>query len=98
MIDEINRHDDCFCDCFLFWWDCSLNSGLHACKAGTLPLDAALQSILLWIFWRWGFVNYLLRLDSEQDTPDVGNQVARITGRTHQVNDFFISTSAKNFS
>jgi hypothetical protein len=28
-----------------------LNSGLHACKAGTVPLEPHLQSILLWLFW-----------------------------------------------
>jgi hypothetical protein len=26
-----------------------LNSGLHACKAGTLLLESCLQSILLWL-------------------------------------------------
>jgi hypothetical protein len=29
-----------------------LNSGLHACKAGTLLFEPHLQSILLWLFWR----------------------------------------------
>jgi hypothetical protein len=30
-----------------------LNSGLRACKTGTLLLESCLQSILLWLFWRW---------------------------------------------
>jgi hypothetical protein len=37
-----------------FWWDWYLNSGLHDCKAGALPLEPHLQSILLWLFWTWG--------------------------------------------
>jgi hypothetical protein len=35
-------------------WDWGLNSGLHIFKAGTLLLEPYLQSILLWLFWRWG--------------------------------------------
>jgi hypothetical protein len=30
-----------------------LNSGFWACKVGTLLLEPCLQSILLWLFWRW---------------------------------------------
>jgi hypothetical protein len=47
--------------CFLFV-DWGLNSGLCTCKAATLPLDPHLQSILLWLFWRWSFLNYWPRL------------------------------------
>jgi hypothetical protein len=39
-------------DNLFFWWDWGLNSGLHACKGGTLLLEPHLQSILLWLFWR----------------------------------------------
>jgi hypothetical protein len=39
---------------FFFWWTWGLNSQLCTCKAGALPLEAHLQSILLWLFWRWG--------------------------------------------
>jgi hypothetical protein len=39
-----------------------LNSELCAHKAGTLPLEPLFQSILLWLFWRWGLANYLPRL------------------------------------
>jgi hypothetical protein len=35
-------------------WDWHLNLGLRICKAGVLPLEPHLQSILLWLFWRWG--------------------------------------------
>jgi hypothetical protein len=38
----------------MFWWDWSLNSGLHTCKAGSLLFEAHLHPILLWLFWRWG--------------------------------------------
>jgi hypothetical protein len=40
-----------------FWWDWGLTSGLHTCKVGTLLLEPHLQSILLWLFWRWGLEN-----------------------------------------
>jgi hypothetical protein len=36
-------------------WDWSLNWGLHACKTGTLPLEPYRQSILLLLFWTWGY-------------------------------------------
>jgi hypothetical protein len=53
---------------FLFWvWD--LNSGLHACKSGTLPFSHT-SSILLWLFWTWGLVNYLPRLALNHNPPD----------------------------
>jgi hypothetical protein len=31
-----------------------LNSGFWTCKAGALLLERYLQSILLWLVWRWG--------------------------------------------
>jgi hypothetical protein len=36
--------------------------GLGVCKrkAGALPLEPHLQSILLWLFWKWGPENYLM--------------------------------------
>jgi hypothetical protein len=40
-----------------------LHSGLHIFKASALLLEPHLQSILLWLFWRWGSrENYLPRL------------------------------------
>jgi hypothetical protein len=40
-------------------------------QTGAPPLKPQLQSILLWLFWRWGLVNYLLRLASNCDPPDL---------------------------
>jgi hypothetical protein len=39
---------------FLLLLGLGFESGLHTCKTGTLPLEPHLQSILLWLFWRWG--------------------------------------------
>jgi hypothetical protein len=39
---------------FFFWWYRGLSSGLHIYKASILPLKPQLQSILLWLFSRWG--------------------------------------------
>jgi hypothetical protein len=47
-----------------------LNSGLLACKAGTLLLEH-LQSILLWLFCRWCLENHLPRLPSNYTPPDL---------------------------
>jgi hypothetical protein len=55
----------------LFLVDWSLNSKLHTCKAGALPLHPHPQFILLWLFWRWGLANYLFRLASNCDSPDL---------------------------
>jgi hypothetical protein len=54
---------------FLFFF-LFLNSGPCACKAGALPPELLLQSILPWLFWRWGLENYLPRLASKHDPPD----------------------------
>jgi hypothetical protein len=43
--------------CFRWGWD--LNSRFHICEAGTLPLEPHLQSIFIWLFQRWGLLNYL---------------------------------------
>jgi hypothetical protein len=51
---------------FCFWWDWGLDSGLHSCKVGTLPLEPLLQSILLWLFW-----NYLPWLALNHDSPNL---------------------------
>jgi hypothetical protein len=47
---------------FFFWSAWGLNSGLHTCNTGALPFEPRLQSILLLLFWRWGFENYLFML------------------------------------
>jgi hypothetical protein len=44
--------------------------------------EAHLQSILGWLFWRWGLKNYLPRLAFNRD-PISDSQVTRITGVTH---------------
>jgi hypothetical protein len=48
-----------------------LNSGLHAFKAGALPLELHVQFILLWLFWKWGLENYLpwLQSSSQSQSP-----------------------------
>jgi hypothetical protein len=45
-----------------------------------------LPSILLWLFWRWGLVNYLpgLTLNLDPILPISASQVARIIGVSHQ--------------
>jgi hypothetical protein len=58
------------CVSFVFWWGQG-GAGLHAHKAGALPLEPHLQSILLWLFWRWGLVNYSPRLALNHDPPNL---------------------------
>jgi hypothetical protein len=62
--------------------DWHLISGLCACKAGALSLELYLLSILLWLFCKWGLVNYLLGLASNLDPPDLGFP-SRITDMSH---------------
>jgi hypothetical protein len=35
------------------------------------PLKPHLQSIVLWLFWRWGLKNYFLGLASNLDATDL---------------------------
>jgi hypothetical protein len=49
------------------FWDWDLNSGLCTCKSGALWL----QSILLWLFWRWSLKNYLPGLALNCNPPDL---------------------------
>jgi hypothetical protein len=63
--------------------DWGLNQ-LSAHKAGTLLLEPHLQSILLWLFWRWGLANSLFGLTSNHNPPDLSSQLARITDMSHQ--------------
>jgi hypothetical protein len=40
---------------YIFWGvGLGFKLRLWACKAGALSLELHLQSILLWLFWRWG--------------------------------------------
>jgi hypothetical protein len=66
---------------FFFSWDCGLNSGFHFCKAGALPLEPHLQSILVWLFWKWGS-HYLPRLASNCHSSDLSFPSSRITGES----------------
>jgi hypothetical protein len=56
---------------FFFWCYWGLNSGLHACKKGTLSLETHLQPILLWLLWRWGPEKYLPGLALNHQPPDL---------------------------
>jgi hypothetical protein len=44
-----------FCVIWSLWW----------------PLEPQLQSILLWLLWRWGLMNYLPELASNLNPPDL---------------------------
>jgi hypothetical protein len=70
---------------FFFWWEWGLNSGIHACKAGALPLKSHIQFILLRLFWRWGGLsNYLPRLALNREILQISaSQVPGITGVSH---------------
>jgi hypothetical protein len=50
------------------------NSGVLTCKSGALPLEPHLQSILRWLFGRWGgggLWSYLPGLALNLDPPDL---------------------------
>jgi hypothetical protein len=57
-----------------------LNSGLRTCKAATCLLGPYFQSILLWLFWRWGLHELFARAGLEPQS----SQLARTTGVSHQ--------------
>jgi hypothetical protein len=40
-------------------------------KAGALPLEPHIQSILLWLLWSWGLVNFLTGLALNYNPPDL---------------------------
>jgi hypothetical protein len=69
---------------FFNWRDWGLNWGLCACKAGTLLLEPQLQSILLWLFWRWGSRElFALGGLKPWSLLNSASQTARITGVSH---------------
>jgi hypothetical protein len=45
--------------------------GLHAYKTGALLLQPHLQSVLLWLFWRWDMMIYLPRLALNFNPPNL---------------------------
>jgi hypothetical protein len=51
-----------------FWQYWGLNSRLWK---SALLLEPHLQSILLWLFWRWGLPNYFPRLVLNLNSPDL---------------------------
>jgi hypothetical protein len=70
--------------CFVFWWDWGLNSGLHIHKASVLLLEPHLQSILLWLFWRWGVSQSICPSWPEAVIFLIStSQVARIISTSH---------------
>jgi hypothetical protein len=60
-----------------------LNSELHPCKVGTLPLEPYLQSILLWLFWSWVLKTICLGWSQTLNSWISPSQVARIMGVSH---------------
>jgi hypothetical protein len=61
-----------------------LNSELYTCKVGILPLEPHFQSILLWLFWRWGLANYFSGWPPNVILLISASQVARTAGMSHQ--------------
>jgi hypothetical protein len=57
-----------------------LNSGLHTCKTGALPLEPHLRAVLDWLSWRWGSQTICSGWPSAMIFPISASQVARITG------------------
>jgi hypothetical protein len=68
----------------IFLWDWGLNSGFQTFKEGALPLEPHLQSILLWLFWRWGFRSICSGWPWTVILLISAFQVARISGVRHQ--------------
>jgi hypothetical protein len=57
-----------------------LNSGLHACKAGILPLEPYLHHILLWLLGLW---NYLPGVARNKILLISASEVGKIIGVSH---------------
>jgi hypothetical protein len=76
-------HSTWLIDWLIDWWDQSLNSGFCSCKSGTLPLDPYLQSILLWLFQRWGLWTIFQGWLQTTIFSISASQIARITGMSH---------------
>jgi hypothetical protein len=65
-----------------------LYSELCTCKA-SLPLKPHFQSILLWLFWRWGLLNYLPRVALDCDPPNLSLPNTQDYSVIHQCHFFF---------
>jgi hypothetical protein len=57
--------------CFFLLVGLEFELGLCTCKGGVLPLEPCLQSILLWLIWRWVLKNYLPGLALNFDSPNL---------------------------
>jgi hypothetical protein len=55
---------------YYFYGSWGLNSG-HSSKVDALSPEPHIQSILMWLFSRWGLMNYLSRLASNHNSPDL---------------------------
>jgi hypothetical protein len=60
-----------------------LRASLHICKSG-IHLEPHLQSILLWLFWKWGPKHYCPGWPQTSILPILASQEARVTGVTHR--------------
>jgi hypothetical protein len=69
--------------------------GLEFEPRGPLLLDPHLQSIVLWLFWRWGLSNYLPRLASIQHPADLSLTHYRCELLALGLNYFFMITFSK---
>jgi hypothetical protein len=63
---------------FFFSFELGFELRTSHLQTGIPPLEPYLQLIFLWLFWRWGPVNYLSRLTSSYDPPHVS-----LTGMNH---------------
>jgi hypothetical protein len=77
LLDQNKLCGVCVCVCVSDW---GLNSRLHACKVSTLLLEPHLQSILLWLFWRWGSPALFQGWPQTSILPISASQAAGITG------------------
>jgi hypothetical protein len=69
---------------FFFGWGWFWNSGiLCTCKASSLLHDPHLQSILLWLFWRWNLETVCLGWPQTLILPISAFQEASMTGVSH---------------
>jgi hypothetical protein len=59
------------CDFLVFFEGLGFELRLCTYKTGSLLLEPNLQSILLWLFWRWGLENYLFVLALNCNHPDL---------------------------
>jgi hypothetical protein len=60
-----------------------LNSGLHTCKAGVLLIEPHLQSIFIWLFWRWSSQTVCPCWPWTVILLISASRVARMTGMSH---------------